>query len=161
MSKIGVSLKINVSMIEKARLFAGQKGQYLDATVFIDLDQLDQYGNSGMITQDVSKEEKAQNVKGAILGNCKVFWSAHQSAHYTTFEQQQQQAPRQQAPQQQAPRQQAPQQAPRDAQGFTAAQGGFQQQAPQQAPAMNNDFNDDVPFAPVGLPYNNFLIHVI
>ena len=31
MSKIGVSLKINVSMIEKARLFAGQKGKYLDA----------------------------------------------------------------------------------------------------------------------------------
>ena len=75
MSKIGVSLKINVSMIEKARLFAGQKGKYLDATVFIDLDQLDQYDNSGMITQDVSKEEKDQGVKGPILGNCKVFWS--------------------------------------------------------------------------------------
>jgi len=75
MSKIGVSLKINVSQIEKARLFAGQKGHYLDATVFIDLDQLDQYGNSGMITQDVKKEEKDQGVKGPILGNCKVFWS--------------------------------------------------------------------------------------
>ena len=60
MSKIGVSLKINCSQIDKARLFAGQKGQYLDATVFIEVDmnQLDQYGNSGMITQDVSKEEK-------------------------------------------------------------------------------------------------------
>ncbi len=66
MSKVGVSLKINCSQIDKARLFAGQKGQYLDATVFIDLDQLDQYGNSGMITQDVSKEEKQQNVKGNI-----------------------------------------------------------------------------------------------
>ena len=42
--KIGVSLKINCSQIDKARLFAGQKGQYLDATVFIDVDQLDQYG---------------------------------------------------------------------------------------------------------------------
>lgn len=75
MAKVGVSLKINVSMIEKERLFAGQKGKYLDATVFIDLDQLDQYGNSGMITQDVNKEEKAQGVKGPILGNCKVFWN--------------------------------------------------------------------------------------
>lgn len=75
MSKIGVSLKIAVSKIEKARLFKGEKGTYLDATVFIDLDQLDQYGNSGMITQDVSKDEKAQGVKGPILGNCKVFWS--------------------------------------------------------------------------------------
>jgi hypothetical protein len=75
MSKIGVSLKINVSMIERDRMFKGAKGTYLDATVFIDLADLDQYGNSGMITQDVSKDEKAQGVKGPILGNCKVFWS--------------------------------------------------------------------------------------
>jgi hypothetical protein len=74
MAKIGVSLKINVSKIEKTRLFKGEKGQYLDATVFIDLDELDQYGNSGMITQDVSKEEKQAGTKGAILGNSKVFW---------------------------------------------------------------------------------------
>lgn len=75
MSKVGVSLKIDVSKIDKNRLFKGAKGTYLDATVFIDLDQLDQYGNSGMITQDVSKEEKQQGVRGNILGNCKVFWS--------------------------------------------------------------------------------------
>ena len=75
MSKIGVSLKIDVSKIDKARLFKGQKGVYLDATVFIDTAQLDQWGNSGMITQDVKKEEKDQGVKGAILGNCKVFWN--------------------------------------------------------------------------------------
>jgi hypothetical protein len=75
MAKVGVSLKIDVSKIEKARLFKGEKGTYLDATVFIDLSELDQYGNSGMITQDVSKDEKDQGVKGPILGNCKVFWS--------------------------------------------------------------------------------------
>lgn len=105
MAKIGVSLKIDVSKIEKARLFQGQKGTYLDATVFIDINDLDQYGNSGMITQDVKKEEKQQGVKGAILGNCKVFWNdAGQQAP------QQQQAPqRQQQPQQQM-QQQAPQQ---------------------------------------------------
>ena len=74
MSKIGISLKINVSLIEKARLFAGKKGQYLDATVFVDLEGFDQYENSGMITQDVSKEEKNVGVKGPILGNAKVFW---------------------------------------------------------------------------------------
>ena len=42
MSKIGVSLKIDVSKIDKARLFKGAKGTYLDATVFIDMSQLDQ-----------------------------------------------------------------------------------------------------------------------
>jgi len=74
MSIVGISLKINVSMIEKARLFKGAKGMYLDCTTFVDLDNLDQYDNSGMITQDVTKEEKDSGTKGPILGNCKVFW---------------------------------------------------------------------------------------
>jgi hypothetical protein len=72
--RIGVAIRIDVSKIDKARLFKGQKGIYLDATAFIDLDQLDEYGNSGMITQDVSKDERAQGVKGNILGNSKVFF---------------------------------------------------------------------------------------
>lgn len=84
--KIGVSLKIDVKKIEKARLYEGQKGTYLDATVFIDLDQADDYGNHGMITQDVSKDERAQNVKGAILGNAKIFFKDNgqpaQSLHH-------------------------------------------------------------------------------
>ena len=75
MSKIGVAVKIDVTKIDKDRLFKGAKGTYLDTTVFIDLDELDQYGNSGMVTQDVSKEEREQKVQGNILGNVKVFWS--------------------------------------------------------------------------------------
>jgi len=74
MTKVGISLKINVSHIEKARLFKGKNGMYLDCTTFVDLDELDQYGNSGMITQDVTKEEKDKGTKGPILGNSKVFW---------------------------------------------------------------------------------------
>ena len=72
--KVGIKLKINVSQIEKARLFAGKKGKYLDATVFVDIDNKDQYDNNGMITQDVTKEEKDQGAKGPILGNVQVFW---------------------------------------------------------------------------------------
>ena len=125
MAKIGVSLKIDVSKIEKARLFKGAKGTYLDATVFIDTAELDQYGNSGMITQDVEKEEKQNGVKGAILGNCKVFWS--------DSEQQPQQAPQPQPQtqgyQQQRPAQQQPQQ---------------QYQQNQQLPA--GDWDDDIGF---------------
>ena len=69
--KIGVSLKIDVTKIDKAKLFSGKKGTYLDATAFINIDELDQYGNSGMITQSVEKDSQD---KGAILGNAKVFW---------------------------------------------------------------------------------------
>ena len=91
MSKVGVRLNINVSMIEKARLFKGAKGVYLDATCFIDLDEKDQYGNSGMITQDVSKEERDQKIRGPILGNVEVFYKDDNGG------QQQNQAPQNQA----------------------------------------------------------------
>src|SRR5690554_7795538 len=74
MSKVGVRLKIDVSKIEKARLFKGQKGVYLDATCFIDLDEKGQYGDNGMVTQDVTKEEREQGIKGPILGNVTVFY---------------------------------------------------------------------------------------
>jgi len=77
--KIGVSLKIDVSKIDKSMLFKGQKGTYLDAKVFIDIDQKDQYDNNGMITQEVPKDA-AQGVHGAILGNCKVFWNDAQQS---------------------------------------------------------------------------------
>ena len=98
MSKVALALKINVSAMDQARLFNGQKGQYLDATVFVDLAQLDQYGNSGMITQDVSKEEKAQGIKGNILGNAKIFWTDNGQMPQPAMQQQQQynQAPPQQ-----------------------------------------------------------------
>lgn len=72
--KIGVSVRIDVTKIEKARLYKGQKGTYLDLTTFIDLEQEDQYGNHGFISQTVSKEEREQNVQTPILGNCKVFY---------------------------------------------------------------------------------------
>lgn len=131
MAKIGVSLKIDVSKIEKARLFQGAKGVYLDATVFIDIDQLDQYGNSGMITQDVSKEEKQQQVKGAILGNCKVFWNDGGQQ-----QQQPQQVQQPQSQQRQQPQQPQQQQQPQS-----------QQQQQQQVPGADDGWDDlKIPF---------------
>ena len=96
MSKIGVSFNLDVKKIDKARLHVGDKGTYLNFTTFIDIDQKDNYGNNGMVTQDVSKDEREGGVKGNILGNCKVFWSdINQSPPQTA---QQQAAPQQQAP---------------------------------------------------------------
>lgn len=74
MSKIGVNLKIDVTKIDKAKLFDGKKGRYLDAVTFIDIDVQGQYGDNGMITQAISKEEKDAGGRGAILGNSTVFW---------------------------------------------------------------------------------------
>jgi hypothetical protein len=124
MAKIALALKINLSQIDMARAFQGQKGQYLDATIFVDMNELDQYGNSGMITQDVSKEEKGQGVKGNILGNGKIFWVENGQAPQKAGEQQAQGGHQsQQAPQQHM------NQAPPQNGGFNN-QGGYQ--APQQ-----------------------------
>jgi hypothetical protein len=72
--KTGINLNIDVSKIDKSLLYKGQKGIYLDATVFVNTEQ-DQYENNGMIVQQVSKEEKEAGKQGAILGNCKIFWT--------------------------------------------------------------------------------------
>lgn len=72
--KIGVNIKIDVSKIDKSRLFQGKKGTYLDLTAFIDPDNPGQYGDHGMISQATTKEEREQGVKTPILGNCKVFF---------------------------------------------------------------------------------------
>lgn len=66
-----ISLKINMSEVDKTRLYKGAKGDYLDAILYIN-DENDQYGNCGMITQQVSKEERMAKVKGKILGNGKI-----------------------------------------------------------------------------------------
>jgi len=78
--KIGISIKLDVTKIDKARLFNGAKGTYLDLTTFVDLGAEDQYGNHGFISQSVSKEEREAGVKTAILGNCKVFYGGQSVA---------------------------------------------------------------------------------
>lgn len=71
MAKYGVSIKIDVSNIDKSKLFKGSKGTYLDATAFIDVDNQGQFGDNGMVTQSWKDQQKGE---GAILGNVKVFW---------------------------------------------------------------------------------------
>ena len=72
MSKVGVEIQIDVSKIDKARLYKGKKGNYLTMTAFIDLHEIDQYGNSGMVTHKKGKDEE----RAPILGNTKVFWAS-------------------------------------------------------------------------------------
>jgi len=81
-------LKLDVTKIDKERLFQGKKGVYLDATVFLN-DEQGQYGDNGMITQDVSKEEREAGTKGNILGNAtiiKVLEDNRQEAPNSTAE---------------------------------------------------------------------------
>ncbi len=136
MNSIGVRVKIDVSKIDKNRLFKGAKGTYLDATVFIVIDQKDQYENNGMITQDVTKEERERGVKGPILGNVQVFWQGE------TIQQGQQQNYQSQPNPKQQPQQSQQQQAPQ--QSYQNQPNPKQQQQP--AGDFNNSFDDDIPF---------------
>ena len=62
--------KIDVMLIDKAKLYKGQKGTYLDF-VLIETPG-NQYGNDYMIVQSVTKEEREKGIKGVVLGNCKI-----------------------------------------------------------------------------------------
>jgi len=87
-----VGIKIDVTKIDKARLFKGQKGQYLNATIYLD-DDKDQYDNNGMITQDVSKEERESGVRGEILGNAAIRWVGEATPSQNTQQNTQQAEP--------------------------------------------------------------------
>ena len=75
MSKIGIEISVNVSKIDKARIYQGKKGKYLKLTTFVDPDEGDQYGNHGFVTQSKDKDE---DIRMPILGNSKVFWQDRQ-----------------------------------------------------------------------------------
>jgi len=79
MAKIGVEISIDVTKIDRSRIFEGKKGKYLTLTGFIDTNEQDQYGNNGFITQKKDKDEP-KDMKMPILGNSKVFWSGQQPA---------------------------------------------------------------------------------
>ena len=63
-----ITAKLDVTKIEKARLFKGEKGTYLDI-ILIETPN-GQYGDY-MVVQAVTKEERLANVRGPILGNAK------------------------------------------------------------------------------------------
>ena len=100
--KVGLEVSIDVTKIDKARLYQGAKGVYLTMTTFVDLDQKDQYDNNGFVAHKKNKDEQGNT---PILGNVKVFW---------TDSQQQSQGLQQQQPSQQLAqkRQQVQQAAP-------------------------------------------------
>ena len=73
--KVGISLKIDVTKIDKTRLYKGAKGTYLDLTTFVDTEVADQYENHGFISQSLTKEEREAKAQTPILGNVKVFYT--------------------------------------------------------------------------------------
>lgn len=69
--KLGIEISIDVTKIDKDRIYEGKKGKYLTMTTFVDVDNKDQYENNGMVTHKKKEGEKS----APILGNVKVFWT--------------------------------------------------------------------------------------
>lgn len=65
-----IAVKLDVTKIEKERLFKGKKGTYLDL-VLIPTPQ-SEYGHDFMAVQSVSKEEREAGKRGNILGNATI-----------------------------------------------------------------------------------------
>ena len=65
--------KIDVTKIDKSRLFRGEKGTYLNFSIILK-DEKDHYGYDGFVVQDITKEEREEGKQGAILGNVKIVY---------------------------------------------------------------------------------------
>jgi len=64
-----IKLKINVSRILKEHLYEGKNGKYLDLVAWPNKNGPDQYGNTHMVCQELSKAARDAGEKGPIIGN--------------------------------------------------------------------------------------------
>ena len=75
MSRTGVNQSINLSKLDKSKLFKGKDGSmWANLTSYLDTEK-DQYDNNGSIQQSLSKEEREQGIKAPYIGNNKIFWT--------------------------------------------------------------------------------------
>ena len=73
--KIGVSINLDVTKLDKSKFYIGKKGTYASLTTFINLDEQDKFGNNGGVQQ---AKEKGSQEKMPYIGNVKIFWRDQQ-----------------------------------------------------------------------------------
>ena len=66
------TLKINCTRIDKAHLYQGKNGKYLDVILFENKNGPDQYGNTHMAVQSISNEARDRGERGPIIGNARI-----------------------------------------------------------------------------------------
>jgi hypothetical protein len=70
-----ITARIDVTQIDKSRLYQGKKGKYLDIVLIPTPNA--KYEQTHMVVQSVSKKERDQGIKGNILGNAKEIERGH------------------------------------------------------------------------------------
>ena len=88
-----IATSIDLNKIPKDKIIDGKKGKYLPITITLN-DELDQFGNSGPVVVQQTKEEREAKVAKVYLGNVKVVWTNGDNVAA---------APRQDQPKQAAP----------------------------------------------------------
>lgn len=80
-----ISASIDLTKIDKAKIYEGKKGKYYPITVVLN-DEPGQDGDSGYIMTEQTKEERDAKAQKQYLGNVKVVWTNGQNV--TTAEKQ-------------------------------------------------------------------------
>lgn len=76
---MNIKIKIDVTKINKSKLYKGAKGTYLNAVL---IDKPTQY-NDFMIVEETTEEERKVGKKGEILGNGSYIHAKEQAAQQT------------------------------------------------------------------------------
>jgi hypothetical protein len=64
-----IKFKLDVTKIDKAHLYKGAKGTYLDCVVWPNKNGADKFGFTHYVVQEISREAREAGGKGAIIGN--------------------------------------------------------------------------------------------
>lgn len=67
-----ITLRIDVTKIDKTHLFKGKSGTYLNVVIWPNKDGTDQFENTHYAVQELSREAREAGEKGKIIGNAKV-----------------------------------------------------------------------------------------
>ncbi len=67
-----ITASLKTASIDKSKLYKNTKGEMILDIVLIETPN-NQYGNDYMVVQGVNKLDRQNGVKGAILGNAKLF----------------------------------------------------------------------------------------
>lgn len=73
-----ISGNINLSKINKDKIYEGKKGKYYPVTVVIN-NEVGEYGDSGYIMTEQTKDERDASMPKEYLGNVKVIWTDGQN----------------------------------------------------------------------------------
>jgi hypothetical protein len=75
-----ISANIDLTKIDKSKIYEGKKGKYYPVTIVLN-DEPGQYGDSGYIQTEQTKEERDNKAPKSYLGNVKVVWTNGQNVN--------------------------------------------------------------------------------